>query len=72
MVITGGERLVAAGDDHGADAPIALEDAQRLAQLRHQLPAQGIEHLRAMEGDEPYRLMPLDQDGAVAHGASSA
>ncbi|MNQ90315.1 hypothetical protein D3C85_1056510 [compost metagenome] len=71
-VRTGGEGLVAAGDDHGADISIGLEGAQRVAQLRHQLPIQRIEHLRAMEGDEPYRLMPLDQDGAVAHGASSA
>jgi hypothetical protein len=45
----GGERLLAAGDDDGADRGVALELVERVAELGDQRVAQRVQRLRAVQ-----------------------
>ncbi len=65
----GGEGLVAAGDDDGADGLVGVELQQRLAELAHQRRIQGVQRLGAIESDQPDMFSGLDDDILVSHGA---
>ena len=66
----GGEGLLAAGNDDGADAGIGIEAAQRVAQFRHQLVAQRIQRLWPVQPDQPGLAVGFNQDHFKCHGGS--
>ena len=62
----GGEGLVAAGEDHAADAAIGLEGVERLAQLAHQLGAERVQRLGPVEADDADAALGFGLDVLVA------
>jgi hypothetical protein len=70
-VRAGGERLVAAGDHHAADAVVGVELLQRLAQLLHELRVERVQLLRAVERNkgDAGRAALVDEDQLIAHGS---
>ena len=65
----GREGLLVAGQDHRADGLVAIERAERGAELAHQLRIQGVEHVGAIEGDQPHPVAGFDADGRIGHGS---
>ena len=65
----GGEGLVAAGEDDGADLPVALQIVEGRAEIGDQRRVQGVERLRPVEGDDADRTLPLEEDVGVCRAA---
>ncbi|MNN26393.1 hypothetical protein D3C81_1398960 [compost metagenome] len=73
----GGEGLAAAGEHHGAGVGVGLRDVQFSGQFAQQLGGQGVQGLRALQGNQAdARLDQFDgkgqRHGGCSHGARSA
>ncbi len=71
---TGGESLLAAGQDHAADAGIGLECIQRQAEFAHQVGAKRVQRLWAVQADDADPALGLGLDVLVCsrHWMSSS
>ena len=67
---TGGERLVAAGNDDGADVVIIVKRQQGCADFIHQAIVEGVELLGAIERDDADAVAAFDKDEFAGHAAS--
>ena len=61
----GGERLVGAGQHHGADPGLRLEGAERQVELLDQRAVERVQRLRPIEADEPDAAVGLDENVGV-------
>jgi hypothetical protein len=64
-----GERLVAAGDDDGANVRVSIQAQQRLTQCVHQGVVERIELGGPVQGDDTDTAVPFQQDGGLGHRA---
>src|SRR5207247_11001676 len=67
-----GEGLVAAGDDHRADALVRVESGERVAELVHQGVVERVQLLGAVEADQTDASARLDEDHFVDHANSGS
>src|SRR5690349_17162200 len=71
ILVTGGERLFAAGDQDRADIRVRVEGLQGLAELLHQLGVQRVELLRPVQRDQPDAALLFLGDEFIAHRRGS-
>jgi len=70
-VEAGGEGAAFAAHQHGPDCIVGGEGLQRRPALVHRLVVEGVEDLRAIEGERREGAVRLYLDVAVGHGSSS-
>jgi hypothetical protein len=67
-VLPGAEAAPAAGQDDGPHRLVAVDVAQRRAQLAQHGEGEGVDPVRPVEGEARDRAVALEQDGAFSHG----
>ena len=66
----GGERLLASGEDHAANAGIGFERIERMAELAHQIGAECVQRFRTVQPDDSDPAPGFRLDVLVCRGHS--